>query len=581
MKLPFLKSTGRSREEIVAVDLSNRGVKAVHLRRVGDGFALANYWLQEASPHENGRFVEQLAADLRNARRALRAGCRKTVLVVGIDDAVLRNVEMPRSERGEMRQMLKLNPQHFFKQEMPDTVFDCFVPPDKGKADEAPGTPTQAPQVLVGAVGRPLLHDLERAAKRAGVTPLQITLSQTSVANAARLAMIKAIHQDPMVLLHVGTTTSAISFLTNGTLALTRVIGMGSTHLSGLLAEAYRIPDHVPEEFRPGMIKSSLEKALAPFAREARGAIDYFEDLQGKRVLAGYLTGNLAQSSLIIEMLQVLEIPCQRLKLTSFLSLDVPPDKKADVEKDLPRLDAAIGAAVGWLQPEGIDINLLAERMETSRRRWHDPIRWAGGIGACLVGSLLLWAGGLRLQAWRADARLNQARAELQSLEKPAAGATDEARKASEVGQVVSALNQHATNRFLWALPLNALQLAASDPIQVVGLKIEQTLVAVPAPKVPTNAPPKPAETREQMVLSLTAKNFADTQAEDEFIERLASVPYFAANLRKQSPVLLKNRSARQVDPLDPARSFILLTIECVYPERTLGCEYPAPRKTP
>jgi hypothetical protein len=102
-----------------------------------------------------------------------------------------------------------------------------------------------------------------------------------------------------------------------------------------------------------------------------------------------------------------------------------------------------------------------------------------------------------------------------------------------------------------------------------------------PKGKAATNAPSKPAETREQIVLSITAKNFADTQAEDEFIERLASLPYFAESLRKTSPVILKNRSARQVDPLDPAKTFILLTIECVYPERVLGREYSAPRKTP
>jgi len=581
LNLSILNHSAKRRDQIVAVDLSGPGVKAVHLRRVGDGLVLADYFLQEASSGDNGLFVEQAAANLESARRALGTGGRKTVLVIGIDDAVLRNVEMPLTERGEMRQMLKLNPQHFFQQEMPDTTFDCFVPTEKNGADEPSAKPSRPPNVLVGAVGQPLLHDLQRAAKRACVAPVQITLSQTSVANAAMLAMTKAIHQDPLVLLHVGANTSAVSFLTNGTLALTRVIGMGSTHLSGLLAEAYRIPDHVPEEYKLGMVKSSLEKALAPFAREARGAIDYFEDLQGKRVLAGYMTGNLAHSNLILEMLQVLEIPCQRLNPTTFLTLDVPSEKKADVEKDLPRLDAAIGAAVGWLQPNGIEINLLAEKIEAAKQRWRDPVRWAIGAGACLVASLLLWAGCLNLQSWRADAKLNTARTELRSLEKAASQATAEARKAGEIGRAVAALDQHATNRFLWALPLNALQLATVDDIQVVGLKIEQTLVAVDPPKAATNAPPKPAETREQIVLSITAKNFADTQAEDEFIERLASVPYFTESLRPKSPVMLKNRSPRQVDPLDPTKTFILLTIECVYPERVLGREYSAPRKKP
>jgi len=111
------------------------------------------------------------------------------------------------------------------------------------------------------------------------------------------------------------------------------------------------------------------------------------------------------------------------------------------------------------------------------------------------------------------------------------------------------------------------------DDIQVVGLKMEQTLVQSDAVKSSKTVRAQPAQTKEQILLTISAKNFADNHAEDKFIETIASLPYFKNSLRKKEPVLLKNRLLRQVDPLDPNRIFTLFTIECVYPERVLGYE--------
>ena len=146
-------------------------------------------------------------------------------------------------------------------------------------------------------------------------------------------------------------------------------------------------------------------------------------------------------------------------------------------------------------------------------------------------------------------------------------------KKVGEMERTLSPLQHHATNRFLWTLPLDALQLAMSDDIQVVGLKMEQTLVNADAIKASKTARAQPAQTREQILLTISAKNFADSHAEEKFIESIVSLPYFKSSLRKKEPVLLKNRLLRQVDPLDPSRLFTLFTIECAYPERVLGHE--------
>jgi hypothetical protein len=203
-------------------------------------------------------------------------------------------------------------------------------------------------------------------------------------------------------------------------------------------------------------------------------------------------------------------------------------------------------------------------------------VRWAIGTGTSVVLLGLLWAGYLRLPSARADADLNKVQAEWKSLEKALNETLAISKKAQELERIVLPLQQHATNRFLWALPLDALQHATVDDIQVVSLKMEQTLVQVEGVKAATKRPAQPAQTKEQITLTITAKNFADNEAEeaeDQFIERIATLPYFKNSLRKKEPVVLKQRLPQQVDSLDTTKTFTLFTIECSYPDRILGHE--------
>jgi Tfp pilus assembly PilM family ATPase len=596
MKLKLPKKSSRRQEqgeEIVVLDLSTPITKAVHLRRKENFLTLVNHCSQKAPPPEEDGGCKALAEHFKSLRQALGAKTRETVVVIGMEDSALRNVESPLTDRVEMRHALRFNAKQFFKEDVPDSVFDCFIPKGKeergekaeGKADKgeanSPRTSHHAPRnVLVGIGKKGVPARLNSAARLAGLRLTQIVPVQIGLANAALLSKAKLSDGQALVLLHIGSNTSTVSFLSNGTLALTRAIGIGSEHLSKGLAEAYQISAS-DEKSRISAIQERVQEVLEPVASEVRAAIDYFDHLEGKAVMSGYVTGELAQSNLIIETLKGLEIPCQRLDPTVFLTIEVPEESlaeasnplKMDLETDLPQLDVAIGAAVSRLSPDAIELNLLVEEIEAEELRQRDPVRWTikAGVAAALV--LMLYAGWLSFQMMMASSKLRQAQNEWRTLEKSHHEALAIFKKVGEMERTMFPLQHHATNRFLWALPLNALQVAMVDEIQVVGLKMEQTLVNVDAVKASKTTRAQPAQTKEQIVLTITAKNFADNHAEDKFIESIASLPYFQVSLRKKEPVLLKNRLLRQVDPLDPARLFTLFTIECVYPERVLGNE--------
>jgi Tfp pilus assembly PilM family ATPase len=577
MKLKLPKKFSRPREqsdEVIVIDLSTPISRAVHLRRKGERMTLVNYCSQKAPPPEEGG-SSSFAEHFKSLRQALGTKTRETVLVIGMEDSTLRNVEAPLMNQAEMRHALRLNAKQFLKEDMPDSVFDCFTP--SGAQAAKSGKPAN---VLVGIGKQGLPGRMNKAASLAGFHLTQIVPVQIGLANAALLGKEKMNKEEALVLLHIGSNTSTVSFLSNGTLVMTRAIAIGSDHLSKGLADAYNV-SAPSEKTKISAIQENVQNVLEPLATEVRAAIDYFEHLEGKSVLAGYVTGELAQSSLVIETLKGLEIPCQGLDPTAFLSIEVTPDSLAaaanpintELETDLPLLQVAIGAAIGWLDPNAIKINLLVDELEAAELRRRDPVRWTIRVGAAAAALLILWAGWLCLQMAFASAQLHRVQSEWKSLEKSHHEALAIFKKVGEVERTMLPLQHHATNRFLWTMPLDALQLVMEDDIQVVGLKMEQTLVQQDAVKASKTTRAQPAQTKEQMLLTITAKNFADNHAEDKFIETIASLPYFKGSLRKKEPVLLKNRLLRQVDPLDPNRIFTLFTIECVYPERVLGYE--------
>jgi Tfp pilus assembly PilM family ATPase len=583
MKSPLLGKFFRQREqddEVIVIDLSTPISRAVHLRRKGGRMTLLNYCSRPAPPPEEDESQKALVEHFKVLRQTLGAKVRETIVVIGMEDSALRNVEAPPLSRAEMRQALRLNPKQFLKEDMPDSVFDCFTPGSPGASGAQPAKSGKASNVLVGIGKQDLPGRLNKATKLAGFHLTQIVPVQIGLANAAILSGGKSNHADALVLLHIGSNTSTVSFLSNDTLVLTRAIAIGSDHLSRGLTEAHNVAAP-SEKAKISAIQENVQNVLEPLATEVRAAIDYYEHLEGKSVFAGFVTGELAQSSLVVETLKGLEIPCQALDPTPFLSIEVSADSlaaadnpiTAELETDLPLLQVAIGAALGWLDSGTIDINLLLDELEAEDRRRRDPLRWTIRAGSAAALCLVLWAGWLAIQMTIASAHLRHAQAEWKALENSHHEALAIFKKVGEVERTLLPLQHHATNRFLWTLPLDALQHAMVDDIQVVGLKMEQTLVHQDAVKASKNVRAQPAQTKEQMLLTITAKNFANNHAEDKFIETITSLPYFKDKLRKKEPVLLKNRLLRQVDPLDPARVFTLFTIECVYPERVLGHE--------
>ena len=132
MALSFLNGLSRKkRAQMMVVDLGDRTTKAVLLERRGELLALTRFVLLDTPIYEKKISAELLTEHLQSVAEALGSETKLVTLAIGLDDAVVRQVELPQIPVDEMRMVLKNNTKGYLQQDMPNHVFDCHIfPPE-------------------------------------------------------------------------------------------------------------------------------------------------------------------------------------------------------------------------------------------------------------------------------------------------------------------------------------------------------------------------------------------------------------------------------------------------------------------
>ena len=229
-----------------------------------------------------------------------------------------------------------------------------------------------------------------------------------------------------------------------------------------------------------------------------------------------------------------------------------------------------------------IRINLLAEQQEADELRRRDPVKRATWVGGFLVGLLAVWGGYLQVRLMAATSEVNRYESEWKKLEANYKKVSANMEVATELERKWAALQALATNRFLWANPLNALQfvMVTVDEVQITALKTSQSYTITEPVKPSTNSVGnvsrgKPGTSREKVTVTLdgrdTSKEAKDpskrsTDGVFKLQEAINNYPYFKTNLVKSQ---LITRSPDQIDPNNPTRRFSTFTLGCEFPENT------------
>ena len=351
MALPFLDKAARKRTNIAAIDLGGRTTKAVALQRMGDGFGLVNFVVQDAPVFAKSFSPEVLADHLRSVTQALGARTKQVSVAVSVTDALLRRAELPQAPVADLRAMLKFNAKTYLQQDLPDHVFDCLILPigPQSSGGEPPKV-AQKCRVLVAGAKKDFVAGVQAAIKAAGLTADTITPGIVGTANAFEFAQPEAFGKDAVALVDVGFKNSSIVILLKGELILNRVVGIGGDKITSGLAEAMSISYAEAEGIKIGMpteVQAVLQALLSPLGRELRASIDFFEHQQDKTVSQVYFSGGSARSEFLVHTLQTeLMVPCRTWNPAGFLTLSLPPERVAEIEQVSPQLNVAVGTAV-------------------------------------------------------------------------------------------------------------------------------------------------------------------------------------------------------------------------------------------
>jgi type IV pilus assembly protein PilM len=347
--LPFLNGASRKkRTQMIAVDLGSRTTKAVLLEKRGEVLALTRYALLDAPIFEKKISPELLGDHLRSVADALGNTTKFITVAVGIDDAVVRQIELPQIPIDEMRQVLKVNHKNYLQQDLPGHVFDCYIiPPRLDKSAQA-GIPKL--KVLAAAARQQLVSDFMKATLLAGLTPESLVPGLIGPINTFELALPEIYEKETVALVDIGFKHTSVSVLDRSELVLNRMVNLGGDQLTQGLADAMGISYAEAEGIKVGMapeVEAGLQSQVIPLGREIRASLDFFEHQNDRPVSQVYVSGGSARSEMILQMLhQEMLVECKTWNPTGFLQLALPGQQAVEVDHIGPQLTVAVGAAL-------------------------------------------------------------------------------------------------------------------------------------------------------------------------------------------------------------------------------------------
>lgn len=351
MALPLLSTQPKKKDHILAVDLGLRFSKAVHVQRRGSIYHIAAYAIQDAPIYDKNLSAELMAEHLKAVLGPLGGRCKQVVLAVGVNDAFVRQAELPLIPVPDMRMMLKFNARNYLQQDYPDHVFDCHILPPRGGAPADQAKPAQRSRVLVGGAKQQYVDMLQSATKAAGYVADQVVPGLIGPVNAFEMAQPQEFTNEVVALVDIGFKSTVICILLQGELAMTRVVSIGGDKLTTGVAEALGVSYAEAEGIKVGLpeeVQSVMQALLMPLGRELRASIDFFEHQHDRQVAQIFVAGGASRSEFIVQTIQAeLMVPCKGWNPLGPFQLSLPPQQVGEVEQVASQLSVAVGAALG------------------------------------------------------------------------------------------------------------------------------------------------------------------------------------------------------------------------------------------
>jgi type IV pilus assembly protein PilM len=253
----------------------------------------------------------------------------------------------------DMRLMLKHSAKTYLQQDLTDFVYDCYILPQQfmqRKQAEGDKKPlAQKVRVVVAAAKKSVVDMFQAGAKIAKVTIENLVPEVICPINAFEFAQPEDFRNAVVALVDIGFKKSSISILIKGELVLNRIVHTGGDTLTNGLSESMGITYIEAENIKIGMpqeVRLNLEPMISSLGRELRASLDFCEHQFNVTVEKVYLSGGMARSEFVVNLLQAeLMGQCKLWNPFSFMEIALPPHLVGECEHVAPQLAVAVGAA--------------------------------------------------------------------------------------------------------------------------------------------------------------------------------------------------------------------------------------------
>jgi Tfp pilus assembly PilM family ATPase len=338
-------------EQVFAIDLGLKTIKATYFERKGNSYHLTNFAIVESDGCVASLNLDGLTEKLRNISKSIDSKTKQVIFGLGVSSVLLRQADLPMVPVSELRQLLKISPKTYFQQDMPDYEYDCFILSGKTPAEKESERPQTKCRVIIGAAKKQILEFVQSAAKSAGLVASEITSTTVGPFNAIEMTMPEVFQKECIACVDLGYKFSSITISNSGDWVLNRVVAIGAEKVINTLAESLNVSITEAESNllnAPQDVETALIHPISYLGRELRASIDFFEHNYDKPVNQVLFGGGMARSQFILQAIQTeLQSPCSAINPSSYFAVGLEASKIAELEQCAPQLVPSIGIAAG------------------------------------------------------------------------------------------------------------------------------------------------------------------------------------------------------------------------------------------
>jgi type IV pilus assembly protein PilM len=260
-----LRSVGRSGGGSIGLDIDRGALKAVQLSEVGGGYELRHVGYHRLPP---GAVVEGevadpelLGAEIREFWSTHSFKSRSVILGVANQRVVVRLLNLPRMEEGDLKSAINFEAQDHIPMSMEQAVLDYVVLGPQGEGSDLD-------RILLVAAHREMLEGYTSAVRAGGLRPAGVDVKALSLTRSTQPDTF--FEEEATLLLDVGTEISNLVVVQGGGPTLTRFIPIGLDDLVRSVSEAADLPEDEAEKLaldsrsRPGYDGADTEAEEAP-----------------------------------------------------------------------------------------------------------------------------------------------------------------------------------------------------------------------------------------------------------------------------------------------------------------------------